>query len=113
MLKFSQLNESKKFFPDPSIIKRYAAFIIPLYISGELKCDEKLLDEWLEMHKSKERIKNIGMICELEILAVKQILENPTTTTGFTQLKDELEKKCPKLEKFMRKYYRDTKDLEQ
>ena len=65
------------------------------------------------MHKSKERVKNIGMICDLEIMAVKQIIDNPLTTTGFTQLKEELEKKCPKLEKFMRKYYRDTKDLEQ
>ena len=53
------------------------------------------------------------MICDLEIMAVKQIIDNPLTTTGFTQLKEELEKKCPKLEKFMRKYYRDTKDLEQ
>lgn len=110
MLKFSQINEAKKFYPDPSIIKRYAAFIIPLYLSGELKCDEKLIDEWLEMNKSKERIKNIGMICDLEILAVKQIFDSPLTTVGFTQLKDELEKKCPKLEKFMRMYYAKTKD---
>lgn len=112
MLKFSEINEAKKFFPDPSIIKRYASFIIPLYLNGELKCDEKLIDEWLEMHKSKERVKNIGMICDLEILAVKQIFDNPTTTTGFNQLKEELEKKCPKLEKFMRKYYINTKNME-
>ena len=112
MLKFSQINEAKKFYPDPSIIKRYASFIIPLYLNGELQCDEKLIDEWLEMHKSKERVKNIGMICDLEILAVKQIFDNPTTSTGFSQLKQELEKKCPKLEKFMRKYLTNTKELE-
>ena len=104
MQKFTKINESKRFFPDPSIVKRYAGFIIPLYISGELKCDEKLLDEWLEMNKSKEKSKFSNFISDLEIMAVKNVLENPTTPIGFNQIKSELDNKCPKLERFLRKF---------
>ena len=111
MKKFSKIDESKRFLPDPSIIKRYASYIIPLYIHGELKCDDKILDEWLEMNKSKEKIKNNAMICDLEILAIKQIFDNPTTPVGFNQLKLEIENKCPKLEKFLRKYYQKKFDF--
>jgi hypothetical protein len=111
MLKFSQINESKNFIPDPSIIKKYASFIIPLYLQGELECENKLIDEWLEMNKSKERDLNRNMICDLEIKAIKQVLENPMTQSGFKELRKEIEKKCPKLESFLRKFYQDKFDF--
>lgn len=105
MLKFTQINEGKNFIPDPSIIKKYASFIIPLYIQGELECDEKLIDEWLEMNKSKEKDRNKNMVCDLEIKAVKNIFSNPMTSNGYNELKIEIEKKCPKLELFLKKFY--------
>jgi hypothetical protein len=105
MIKFSQINESKNFLPDPSIIKKYASFIIPLYIQKELTCDPKLIDEWLEMNKDKEREKNRNMVCDLEVKAIKNILDSPLTPSGYNQLKIEIEKKCPKLEVFLRKFY--------
>lgn len=105
MKKFSQINEAKNFLPDPSIIKKYASFIIPLYLQGELTCDDKLIDEWLEMNKSKEKEKNRNMVCDLEIKAIKNIFSNPLTQTGYNELKLEIEKKCPKLELFLKKYY--------
>lgn len=111
MIKFTELNESKKFFPDPSIVKRYASYIIPLYLQGELKCEEKWIDEWLEMNKTKEKMKNINMVTDLEILAIKNILDSPTTINGYNQLKLEIENKCPKLEKFLRKYYQMKKEF--
>ena len=110
MQKFSQINEAKKFYPDPSVLKRYASFIIPLYIQGELKCDPKLLDEWLEMYKSKEKEKNEMMISDLEVLAIKNIIDNPLSQNGYLLLKKEIDDKCPKLERFMRKFYQSTKD---
>ncbi len=111
MNKFSQLNETKKFFPDPSIVKRYASYIIPLYIQGELKCDVKIIDEWLEMNKSKEKAKNADMISELEILAIKNIFDSPITQGGYNQLRLEIENKCPRLEKFLRKHYQTKKEF--
>lgn len=105
MLKFTQINEGKNFIPDPSIIKKYASFIIPLYIQGELECDEKLIDEWLEMNKSKEKNKNKNLISDLEIKAIKNIFSNPMTSNGYNELKIEIEKKCPKLESFLKKFY--------
>jgi len=93
MKKFSQINESKNFLPDPSIIKKYASFIIPLYLQGELTCDAKLIDEWLEMNKSKEKEKNRNMVSDLEIKAVKNVLSNPLSPTGYNELKLEIEKK--------------------
>lgn len=111
MLKFSNINESKKFYPDPSMIKRYASYIIPLYLQGELKCDEKLIDEWLDMQKSKEKNKYENIICDLEILAVKNIFENPITPNGYNQLRLEIDNKCLKLEKFLRKYYQMKKEF--
>lgn len=112
MLKFSQINEAKKFYPDPSVFKRYASFIIPLYIQGEIKCEPKLIDEWLEMYKSKEKEKNEMMICDLEILAIKNIIDNPLSQNGYFLLKKEIDEKCPKLERFLRKFYQTTKDEE-
>jgi len=110
--KFSEINESKRFFPDPSIVKRYASYIIPLYIQGELKCDEKLIDEWLEMNKSKEKAKNANLVSDLEILAVKAVLDTPITQSGYLMLKQEIDAKCPKLEKFLRKYYQVKREFE-
>jgi len=104
MLKFSQINEAKNFFPDPSIIKKYASFIIPLYLTGELECDEKYITEWLEMNKAKERHKNKNIICDLEIIAIKNI-------SGYEKLKTDIEKKCVKLEAFLRKSYQDKFDF--
>lgn len=112
MIKFSKLNEGKTFFPDPSVIKKYASFIIPLYIQGELKCDEKLVDEWLEMNKSKEKSKWVNVISDLEILAVKNIISNPVSQNGYDELKMEIRNKCPKLEKFLRTHYQKSDDFE-
>ena len=111
MLKFSQINEAKNFFPDPSIIKKYASFIIPLYLTGELECDEKYITEWLEMNKAKERHKNKNIICDLEIIAIKNIFDNPLSASGYEKLKTDIEKKCVKLEAFLRKSYQDKFDF--
>lgn len=105
MQKFTEVNESKKFFADPRIIKRYANFIIPLYITGDLKCEARLIDEWLLMNTSKEKLKNIDMICELEILAVRNVLDaSPVTPSGYNQLRLDIGNRCIKLERFLRKY---------
>ena len=105
MKKFSQINEAKIFTPDPSVIKKYAARIIPLYITGDLPLkDPKLLDEWLEMNKTREAHKNENIICDLEILAIKNVLDSPLTSMGYEQLRSEIDNKCPKLERFMRPY---------
>ncbi len=111
MIKFSQINESKNFLADPSIIKKYASYIIPLYLQGELVCDEKLIDEWLEMNRSKEKEKMKNMVCDLEVKAIKNILSNPLTPSGYNELKTEIEKKCPKLEVFLRKFYQKKIDF--
>jgi hypothetical protein len=105
MLKFSQINEAKKFYPDPSVFKRYASFIIPLYIQGELKCEDRFLDEWLEMYKSREKDRNSNMICDLEVLAIKNLFDSPLTPTGYLQMKQDIDNRCQKLEIFLRKYY--------
>ena len=62
MKKFSKINEAKLFIADPSIVKRYAAFIMPLYITGRVKCDENLLDEYLELYKKRVVILKIVML---------------------------------------------------
>jgi hypothetical protein len=103
MEKFSIINERKLFITDPSIIKKYASFIIPFYITGELICDRKLIDEYLEMNKTSQREKSANLICDLEVLAVKQILDSPLTPRGYDQLKADIEKGCIKLEKFIKK----------
>jgi hypothetical protein len=105
MLKFSKINESKTFIPDPSVIKKYASFIIPLYIQGELTCKDELLDEYLEMNKDKNKDKNRNMVSDLEILAIKNLFDNPMTNSGYIELVNEIEKKCPKLESFLKKFY--------
>ena len=105
MLKFTQIDESKSFIPDPSVIKKYASFIIPLYIPGELICKDDLLDEYLDMNKEKNKEKNRNMICDLEILAIKNLFDNPMTISGYNELISDVEKKCVKLETFLRKYY--------
>jgi hypothetical protein len=96
-----KFTESVKFIPDPSIIKKYASFIIPLYLNRELKCDLKLIDEYLELNKSVNFNKSNNIVCDLEILACKNIFDDPTTQTGFTQLKLDIDNKCDKLEKFL------------
>lgn len=105
MKKFSQINEAKFFTADPSVIKKYAARIIPLYITGDLPCkDRRIIDEWLEMNKSSEVHKNANIICDLEIMAIKNILDNPMTQSGYNQLVAEIDSKCPKLERFLRPF---------
>ncbi len=104
MKKFSVINESKKFMADPSIIKKYASFIIPLYITNQLTCPPNLLDEYLEMNKSSQSNKNSYMVCDLEIMAIKNLFDNPTSQSGYLQLKADLDNKCIKLEKFLKKY---------
>ena len=79
MKKFTQVEESKRFLSDPTILKRYASFIIPLYLNGDLKCDKHLLDEYLELNKSVQHLKNYNVICDLEITAIKNIFSNPLT----------------------------------
>lgn len=98
-----KFTESVKFIPDPSIIKKYASFIIPFYITRELKCDVKLIDEYLDMFSSKNFTKNTNMISELEILACKNIIDDPMTPQGYQQLKNDIENKCYKLEIFLKK----------
>jgi hypothetical protein len=104
MKKFTKVYESKTFLPDPSVIKKYASYIMPLYITQELTCQSNLLDEYLEMCKSTNTSKNRNVICELEILACKNIVENPLTQNGYNQLKTDIDNKCIKLEKFLKKY---------
>jgi hypothetical protein len=105
MRKFSQINEAKTFLPDPTLIKKYAARIIPYYVTGEIPLkDTKLIDEWLEMYKSKDFHKNENIVCDLEIMAVKLVIDNPLTNSGYEQLKVEIDNKCPKLERFLRQY---------
>ena len=107
MEKFTKVVESKRFMPDPSILKKYASFIIPLYLNGQLKCDVKLIDEYLELYKSTNKYKNVNTVTDLEIMAIKNIFDNPTTITGFGQLKTDVENKCTKLQKFLRKNLQD------
>lgn len=113
MNKFSnQVNEGKIFIPDPSILKKYAAFIIPLYLTGKVKCDEVLLDEYLELYKKNVKERNANVISDLEISAVKLVLqENPMTQGGYETFKKEIENKCPKLEKFLKSYINDSKSF--
>ncbi len=104
MEKFTQVVESKRFIPDPSVLKKYASYIIPLYLNGQLKCEEKLLDEYLELYRSTNKYKNVNMVCDLEIMAIKNIFDNPTTINGFNQMKTDIQNKCPKLQNFLRKF---------
>lgn len=105
MKKFSTMNEGKIFMPDPSIIKTYASYIVPLYLTGKIKCDEKLLDEYLEMNKRANRVKSPNVVLDIEIMAVKAVIESPLSQTGYDNLLKEIQNKCPKLEKFLRQYY--------
>jgi hypothetical protein len=106
MKKFTQVYEAKFFTPDPSIIKKYAARIIPLYITGEIKTKEtKLIDEWLEMNKNSEMHKNENIICDLEIMAIKNIFDSPLGSSGYSQLVADIDSGCPRLERFLRPYY--------
>ena len=108
MEKFTKVVESKRFIPDPSILKKYASYIIPLYLNGTLKCDEKLLDEYLELYKSSNKYKNVNMVTDLEIMAIKNIFDNPTTISGFNQMKLDVDNKCTKLQNFLRKHLQDN-----
>jgi hypothetical protein len=107
MEKFTKVTESKRFIPDPSILKKYASYIIPLYLNGVLKCEEKLLDEYLDMYKSSNKYRNLNQVCDLEITAIKNIFDNPTTINGFNQLKQDILNKTPKLQNFLRKHLQD------
>jgi thiamine pyrophosphokinase len=104
MKKFTEINEAKFFTADPSIIKKYAARIIPFYITGELSCkDQRLIDEWLEMNKSNQKHQNENNVCDLEIMAVKAVLDlSPLTQNGYTALFNEIDNRCPRLERFTR-----------
>jgi len=104
MKKFTEINEAKFFTADPSIIKKYAARIIPFYITGELVCrDSKLIDEWLEMNRSNQKHLNENNVCDLEVMAVKAVLDlSPLTQNGYNVLFNEIDNKCPKLERFLR-----------
>jgi len=104
MEKFTKIEESKRFIPDPSILKKYASFIIPLYLTGELKCDEKYIDEWLDLYKSQNKWKNVNMVTDLELIAIKNIFDDPTTINGFNQLKQDVKNKCTKLQNFLKNY---------
>jgi hypothetical protein len=108
MEKFTKVVESKRFIPDPSILKRYASYIIPLYLNGTLKCEEKLIDEYLELYKTSNKYKNSNTVTDLEIMAIKNIFDNPTTISGFNQMKNDVENKCPKLQTFLRKHLQDN-----
>lgn len=108
MEKFTKVVESKRFIPDPSILKTYASFIIPLYLNGQLKCEEKLLDEYLDIYKSSNKYLNLNTVTDLEIMAIKNIFDNPTTITGFNQLKNDVANKCIKLQNFLRKQISDN-----
>ena len=111
MRKFSQVNEGKVFLADPSVIKKYAGFIVPLFVGGILKCDEKLVDEWFEANSKSNRAKSSNLILDIEILAVKQVLENPLTQSGYEKLQQEIAAKCPKLERFLRLQYSNPKNF--
>ena len=90
----------------PSIIKKYASRIIPLYLTGEIKIkDLKLIDEWLEVNRSADLHKNANIICDLEIMAIKNIHDNPMTANGYSQLIIDIDSGCVKLERFLRPYY--------
>ena len=105
MKKFSEIKESKYFLPDPSVIKIYASYIIPFYLTGKIKCDDRLIEEYLEMNRKVNKNKSPNIVLEIEVLAVKLVLENPLTQTGYENLLKEINNKCPKLERFLRKYY--------
>lgn len=111
MKKFSQVNEGKVFLADPSVIKKYAGFIVPLFVSGVLKCDDKLVDEWFESNTKTNRAKSSNLVLDIEILAIKQVLDNPLTQAGYEKLQQEIAAKCPKLERFMRNQYANSKNF--
>ena len=106
MKKFTEINEAKFFTADPSIIKKYAARVIPFYITGELPCKEtRLIDEWLEMNKSNQKQQNENNVCDLEIMAIKAVLDqSPLTQNGYNTLVNEIDNRCPRLERFLRNY---------
>jgi hypothetical protein len=104
MQKFSKIDESKKFIPDPILLKKYASYLIPLYINGSLKSESSLIDEYLEMNRNTNKYSNSNYVCDLEINAIKNVLDNPTTISGFSKLKKEIESGCPKLIQFLKKH---------
>ena len=40
-------------------------------------------------------------------MAIKNIFDNPTTITGFNQMKTDVDNKCTKLQNFLRKNLQD------
>lgn len=105
MRKFSQVNEGKVFLADPSVIKKYAGFIVPLYVNGFIKCDERLVEEWVEANRKANRAKSSNTIFDIELMAVRLVIDNPLSQTGFEKLQLEIAAKCPKLEKLLRQHY--------
>ena len=112
MKKFTNITESKRFIADPTIIKRYASFIIPLYITGELNCPKNLLDEYFDLHRTNQTLKSYNVVCDLEIMAIKNIHSNPLTEQGFNQLKSDISNNSIKLEKFLRPFIQKTKNFQ-
>lgn len=108
MKKFSQVNEGKVFLADPSVIKKYAAFIVPLYLNGSIKCDERLVEEWIDTNRKINRVKGTNMVLDIEVMAIKQVLDNPLTQAGYERLLQEIAAGCPKLERFMKAHYAKT-----
>ena len=105
MEKFSLIVEGKKFLPNPELLKKYASFIIPLYLDRTLPCDKRFIDEYLEMSRTVQFDKNKSVISDLEILALKNLYPNPLSQAGYTQIKADITNKCKKLEVFLRKYF--------
>lgn len=105
MRKFSQVNEGKVFLADPSVIKKYAGFIVPLYLNGFIKCDERLVEEWVDANRKANRERSANTILDIELMAVRLVVDNPLSQTGFERLQQEIAAKCPKLERLLRQYY--------
>ena len=104
MEKFSNISEGKRFLPNPELLKKYASFIIPLYLDRTLSCDKRLIDEYLEMSRSTQFEKNKSIVSDLEVLAIKNIFPSPLTQSGYIQIKYDIDHKCKKLEMFLRKH---------
>ena len=109
MEKFSLILEGKKFMPNPELLKKYAGFIIPLYLDRTLTCDKSLIDEYLEMFRSAQFDKNKSIVSDLEILALKNLYSNPLSQSSYVEIKNDITNKCKKLETFLRKHFIEIK----
>ena len=57
------------------------------------------------MNRISEQHRNANIISDLEIMAIKNIHDNPMTSSGYSQLMTDIDAGCPKLERFLRAYY--------